>query len=429
MSGTKMLPTIRMWSSFVVGNWLYLASAQVHGAPGIQAPIVAAKPPTEVRMTLQGPIYTVHGMTLYSAPSLDSPGKSECTNVELTTGNHPAQRWTYPLPYAPGERRSCIQKWPPLEAAAKSKPTGDWTIVDREVGVRQWAFHGNPVYFSIRDEVPGQVNGSGGNYLTYFKPLAAPFDAPSGIQLATAEEGLVLADSHGDPLHTVSDDRGQEQNASLAPAGAVKHGNWSIVVRADGTRQWAYQGHALYSGIGDTATLVKTALNDQSTRETPIVVYPKPSLPSNMTVRKGPSGPMVTDDRGMTLYYFVCAEENDEHLQCDERGDTAVYYQANCGGPSRCADVFKVVPAPKGARENEVWTVHEVDPADPLRFLRSGETGVRAWFYYDHPVFRYSEDLQPGDFYGMGVGTFVVATLRVVPSSFYSNFNAGGGIK
>jgi predicted lipoprotein with Yx(FWY)xxD motif len=425
--------TVRTLASLVAGICLSSTSALVRSEP-----IVDVKPPTEVRMTLQGPIYTVRGMTLYTAPSLDSPGKSVCTNVELTTANHPAQRWTYPLPYAPGERRSCIQKWPPLQAAPKSKPTGDWTIVDREDGIRQWAFHGNPVYFSSRDKVPGQVNGSGGNYLSYFKPLAAPFDAPSGIQLATTEEGLVLADSHGDPVHTIDGGPGQSgcqgscsgQGAELAPAGAVKHGNWSIVLRADGTRQWAYQGHALYSGIGDTAALVKTAMNDESTRkQSPIIVYPKPSLPSNMTVRKGPSGPMVTDDRGMTLYYFVCAEENDEHLQCDEQGDTPVYYQANCGGPKRCADVFKVLPAAKDARENEVWTVHAVDPANPLRSLRTGEAGVRAWFYYDHPVFRYSEDLEPGDFYGMGVGTFVVATLRVIPSSFNSNFNAGGGIK
>jgi predicted lipoprotein with Yx(FWY)xxD motif len=416
---------IPRWPSLVIAICLFSTSALLRSEP-----IVEERPPTEVRMTLQGPIYTVRGMTLYSTPSLDSPGKSACTNVELRTANHPAQRWTYPLPYAPGERRSCIQKWPPLQAAAKAKPTGDWTIVDREDGIRQWAFRGNPVYFSIRDKQPGQVNGSGGNYLSYFKPLAAPFDAPSGIQLATTEEGLVLADSHGEPLHTINGDRSQSESAALAPAGAVKHGHWSIVLRADGTRQWAYQGHTLYSGIGDTAALVKTVMNDESThKQPPIIVYPRPSLPSNMTVRKGPSGPMVTDDRGMTLYYFVCAEENDEHLQCDEQGDTPVYYQANCGGPTRCAEVFKVLPAPKDARENEVWTIHEVDPANPLRFLRAGETGVRAWFYYDHPVFRYSEDLEPGDFYGMGVGTFVVATLRVIPSSFNSNFNAGGGIK
>ena len=37
----------------------------------------------------------------------------------------------------------------------------------------------------------------------------------------------------------------------VAPADAQASGHWTILVRQDGTRQWAYQGYALYSYVGD----------------------------------------------------------------------------------------------------------------------------------------------------------------------------------
>jgi len=37
----------------------------------------------------------------------------------------------------------------------------------------------------------------------------------------------------------------------LAPAGAVPSGFWEIHTRADGSRQWAYKGFALYTNTGD----------------------------------------------------------------------------------------------------------------------------------------------------------------------------------
>lgn len=57
----------------------------------------------------------------------------------------------------------CATNWPPLMAGADAKPTGDWTIVVRDDGTRQWAFKGKPVYYWVRDAKPGDRTGDGVN--------------------------------------------------------------------------------------------------------------------------------------------------------------------------------------------------------------------------------------------------------------------------
>lgn len=57
----------------------------------------------------------------------------------------------------------CATNWPPLLAAASDAPSGDWTIVTRDDGARQWAFRGKPVYYWVRDAKPGDRTGDGFN--------------------------------------------------------------------------------------------------------------------------------------------------------------------------------------------------------------------------------------------------------------------------
>lgn len=77
------------------------------------------------------------GMTLYTFDK-DAPGKSNC--------NGP-----------------CAQNWPPLAAAADAKPAGDWTVVARDDGGKQWAYKGMPLYAWSKDAKPGDTTGDGFN--------------------------------------------------------------------------------------------------------------------------------------------------------------------------------------------------------------------------------------------------------------------------
>ena len=56
---------------------------------------------------------------------------------------------------------NCAKNWPPLMAAADAKPMGDWTIVMRKDGGRQWAYKGMPLYTWIKDAKAGDSTGDG----------------------------------------------------------------------------------------------------------------------------------------------------------------------------------------------------------------------------------------------------------------------------
>lgn len=57
----------------------------------------------------------------------------------------------------------CATNWPPLAAPADAAASGDWSIVVRDDGSRQWAFKGKPVYYWVKDQKPGDRTGDGFN--------------------------------------------------------------------------------------------------------------------------------------------------------------------------------------------------------------------------------------------------------------------------
>lgn len=77
------------------------------------------------------------GMTLYVWDNdLTAPGKSLCVGV-------------------------CVLSWPPFLAADDAKPTGDYTLVVRDDGKKQWAYKGRPLYLWVNDNKPGDRTGDG----------------------------------------------------------------------------------------------------------------------------------------------------------------------------------------------------------------------------------------------------------------------------
>ena len=84
-----------------------------------------------------GTLTDAKGMTLYTFDR-DVGGKSAC--------NGP-----------------CATNWPPLMAAADAKAAGDWTVITRDDGSKQWAFKGKPLYYWAKDVKPGDKTGDGFN--------------------------------------------------------------------------------------------------------------------------------------------------------------------------------------------------------------------------------------------------------------------------
>ena len=65
----------------------------------------------------------------------------------------------------------CATNWPPLMATTSTSASGDWTIVTRDDGSRQWAYKGKPLYYWAKDQKPGDRTGDGFNNIWH---LARP---------------------------------------------------------------------------------------------------------------------------------------------------------------------------------------------------------------------------------------------------------------
>ena len=57
----------------------------------------------------------------------------------------------------------CATNWPPLMATDTSGAGGDWTVVTRDDGAKQWAYKGKPLYYWAKDQKPGDRTGDGFN--------------------------------------------------------------------------------------------------------------------------------------------------------------------------------------------------------------------------------------------------------------------------
>lgn len=109
-----------------------LALAACSSLPGMGSPATPTR-------TVDGVLANPAGMTLYTFDKdAAGSGKSVC--------NGP-----------------CATNWPPLMASVDAKPAGDYTIVTRDDGSRQWAYKGKPLYLWIKDTRPGDRTGDGVN--------------------------------------------------------------------------------------------------------------------------------------------------------------------------------------------------------------------------------------------------------------------------
>jgi predicted lipoprotein with Yx(FWY)xxD motif len=92
--------------------------------------------PGPTRETPLGPVLVdANGMTLYIYDA-DLPDRPACYSL-------------------------CALMWPPAEASTDAQPKGDFTIVNRDGGSRQWQYKHKPLYGYRLDSKPGEVSGDG----------------------------------------------------------------------------------------------------------------------------------------------------------------------------------------------------------------------------------------------------------------------------
>ena len=58
---------------------------------------------------------------------------------------------------------ACATNWPPLFAMDGDVASGDYSIITRDDGKKQWALKGKPLYYWSKDQKPGDMTGDGVN--------------------------------------------------------------------------------------------------------------------------------------------------------------------------------------------------------------------------------------------------------------------------
>ena len=53
----------------------------------------------------------------------------------------------------------CAKNWPPVQASPDAKAEGDYTLIERDDGSKQWAYRGMPLYTFVKDTKPGDRSG------------------------------------------------------------------------------------------------------------------------------------------------------------------------------------------------------------------------------------------------------------------------------
>jgi predicted lipoprotein with Yx(FWY)xxD motif len=103
---------------------------------GLSVAVAQNSAPAKTGQTAAGPVLTnASGMTLYTF-TRDMPGFSNCNDA-------------------------CAVASPPFVADANAKAGGDWSVITRDDGKKQWAYKGKAVYSWSKDAAPGDATAEG----------------------------------------------------------------------------------------------------------------------------------------------------------------------------------------------------------------------------------------------------------------------------
>lgn len=229
-------------------------------------------------------------MTLYTSKRDITPGTSTCVE-------------------------DCAVAWPPY-LASKDAITGEgWSVFTRGDGSQQWAYEDKPLYLYSVDQGPGDTYGEGIGLLWDISFIDAP--TPPGISARKTLMGSVAADQHQKTLYTpqvevdavslcVENKCLEQWSPVVAPHVARSIGDWEVVTRDDGLKQWTHQGRPLFRYSGDVlfgeAAGDGVAFDTEGNMMEAMVLEPRPQYPDWVTVQDTDAGEMLADENYSSIY-------------------------------------------------------------------------------------------------------------------------------
>lgn len=319
---------------------------------GLCATATAAAVPAEVRLRESGAgqyLTDARGMTLYVNAGDTTPGKSSCL-------------------------AECAQHWPPLRAAASAVASGEWSLVEREDGAHQWAWRGQPLYGYDRDTTPGSRLGDGVRQM--WRVALREIAVPPGFAIRSIHLGRILTHRSGRTLYwprpgsDSGKSAGREWSPFVAPWMAQPRGDWTLIEREDGQKQWAFRGHPLFSHAADLDAADTAGLQPSTDWEVALL-DPAPPLPAWVTVQNSDMGEVFADARGHTIYVLTSGLDKIRKLTCDD-----ACIRRN----------WREIVVTNGAKPSGDWTFIDSVLGD----------AAQVWAYRGDPLFTHTRDREPG---------------------------------
>jgi len=378
--------------AFSLSLALALAAASAH-ATGFAVPQtppgVTVEPAQHLTAMLNGVPNTntagtfadANGLALYTYAGDTVPGQSACAG-------------------------DCATAWPALAASADAVPAGDWSVVARADGTKQWAYKGKPLYRFAKDTKPGEANGKGADNGQWQAATLsqAPDEVPSpaAVTLRSVGNALgdVLVDNRGMTLYTFDGDTSPGTSACMDACAKVwtplraaelakPIGDWTVVIRGDGSRQWAFKGKPIYGFSGDAKP--GDALGMIADSQWHPAALRRYFMPAAVTLRLNGNNTVLATADGMTLYArdkfrfsFGSYSVNEGPPATPAIGRSVG--TAGCEGD--CTKDWVPLKASADAQASGFWSVA----------LRSD--GSRQWAYQGYPVYTNAQDKKPGDMLG-----------------------------
>lgn len=105
---------------------------------------------------------------LLSACAAYGPGAAPAQlNHGVLTGPNGMTLYTFDRDVAGSGKSACggpcAANWPPLMVTDGQAATGDYSVITRDDGRKQWALKGKPLYYWAKDQKPGDRTGDGFN--------------------------------------------------------------------------------------------------------------------------------------------------------------------------------------------------------------------------------------------------------------------------
>jgi len=305
----------------------------------------------------------------------------------------------------------CAKEFPPYIAPSGAKGFGEWSLVRRDDGKQQWAYHGKPLYYSTlalppratqregadaKDEALALMDPSSAMYApkagwrraAYEVEIATPPDI-AVRNLPTANGYALVAPRSGMTMYVFS---AAPADMSLwtpvyAPTLATAVGDFAVIRREDGKRQWAYKDRPLFTfrkdyTPGDIEGVV-------AQRGVEVALVNRHFMPAALKIENVPLlGPTMVTDKGMSVYTQT-RYRTFYGGRSTRNGFWYTYSDAKAVGTRGCVDeclkMWKPVVAPRNAVGSGYWEVS----------LRPD--GVKQWAYKGAALYTYAEDKRPGD--------------------------------